>query len=220
MEYADDVDFIDEERKTLDELLPIAARKLKKENLFMNEAKTEFTHVYLPQANEKTDDGKAIPGTEEWRKSNILGSQMFSSTDIMNRCIRGNLAFQSFWKMWIQGSRIPLIKKLRLYDATCVSMMLYNCNSWSSPKHILDKLDACHRKHLRTITQHRWPNSLISNKSLYTMCNTVPLSVRVSQQRWNTLGHVLRMPDNTTAQCALDFAVIGATKYKPRRGRH
>ena len=33
-------------------------------------------------------------------------------------------------------------------------------------------------------------------------------------------GHVLRMPENTPAQMALEFAVIGAKKYKGRRGRH
>ena len=48
MEYADNVDFIDEKKDTLDRLLPITAKILKESNVFMkNEAKTEFTHVYL-----------------------------------------------------------------------------------------------------------------------------------------------------------------------------
>ena len=53
MEYADDVDFIDEEKDTLDRLLPIAAKILKESNLFMNEAKTEFTHVYLSDTGKR-----------------------------------------------------------------------------------------------------------------------------------------------------------------------
>ena len=69
-----------------------------------------------------------------------------------------------------EDQKIPLTIKIRPYDATCVSRMLYNCNSWATPKTFLDKLDACHKKHLRTITNHRWPHSVISNDALYKMC--------------------------------------------------
>jgi hypothetical protein len=52
MEYADDVDFTDEGKDTLDRLLPIAANILKESNLFMNEVKTEFI-VYLSDAQKR-----------------------------------------------------------------------------------------------------------------------------------------------------------------------
>ena len=220
MEYADDVDFIDEEKDILDRLLPVAAQNLKDSNLFMNEAKTEFTHVYLSDTQEKEENDKPLRGKEDWRKSKILGSLLCSSSDIEARCVMGNIAFQSFWKIWIRGSKIPLTKKLQLYNATCVSIMLYNCNSWAAPKAAIDKLDACHRKHLRTITGHKWPDSLISNEALYKMCKTTPLSTKVRQLRWTMFGHVLRMPEDTPAQKALEFAIVGSSKYKARKGRH
>ena len=52
------------------------------------------------------------------------------------------------------------------------------------------------------------------------MCNTTPLSMKVTKQRWAMFGHVLRMPTDTPAQKALEFAVVGANKYKARKGRH
>ena len=220
MEYADDVDFLDEEKEPLDRLLPIAAEQLEAVNLFMNEAKTEHTHVYLSHKHEESENGDPTRGEETWRKSMILGSRLCSSTDIAARCVTGNIAFKSFWKLWIRGSKIPLAKKLRLYNATCVPLMLYNCNSWAAPKAALDKLDVSHRKHLRTITGHHWPDSIISNEALYKMCDTVPLSTRVAQQRWSMFSHVLRMPQETPAQKALEFAISGANKYRARTGRH
>ena len=51
MEYADDVDFLDEEKETLTRLLPVAAEQLKEANLFENEVKTEFTHIHTYLAN-------------------------------------------------------------------------------------------------------------------------------------------------------------------------
>ena len=214
MEYADDVEFIDEEKEELQQLLPTASKTLKDVNLFINEAKTEFTHVYL------SDHQEGVRGEEDWRKNKILGSRLCSSSDITARCIMGNSAFRSFWKLWIRGSKIPLAKKLQLYNATCVSLMVYNCNSWAAPKAAMEKLDVCHRKHLRKITGHQWPNSLISNKALYKKCNTIPLSTKVVQLRWSMFGHVLRMAEDTPAQKALEFAVTGSQKYKARRGRH
>ncbi|XP_035669024.1 uncharacterized protein LOC118411098 [Branchiostoma floridae] len=60
MEYAGDVDLLDEERDPLESLLPVAAKTLKDSNLFVNEGKTEFTDVYLAD--------KPLRGEEEWRK--------------------------------------------------------------------------------------------------------------------------------------------------------
>ena len=220
MEYADDVDFLHEEKKPLDQLQPVAAEKLKVDNLFMNETKTEFSHVYLAETTETDSNGKGLRGNESWRKNRTLGSLVCSTADITARCIQGNVAFHSLRKLWSRRTKIPLKTRLRLYNAYCVSIMLYNCNSWAVPKAMLDKLDACHRRHLRYITGHCWPKSLITNQALYELCNEAPLSSKVAKQRWSMLGHILRMDPDTPAQRALDFAVSSSQAYQARQGRH
>ena len=112
MEYAHNVDFLDEEKETLTRLLPVAAEQLKEANLFVNEAKTEFTHIHLSGKQEQSRNDNPVRGEEKWRKSKTLGSLLCSSSDIAARCIMGNIAFQSFWKIWIRGSKIPLMTKL------------------------------------------------------------------------------------------------------------
>ena len=219
-EYADDVDFADEEREPLDSLLQTACTQLRVWNLLVNESKTEFTHIYLADTSEADDQGAATRGNETWRSRKSLGSMLCSSTDIMHRCVLGNLSFHSFWSMWMRGPKIPLQKRLQVYQAICVSTMLYNCSSWAAPKTILNKLDACHRRHLRSILGIHWPHSTISNEALYKRCNTRPLSEMVAEARWNMLGHVLRMDRNAPAQRALQYAVEGAQMYSGRRGRH
>ena len=66
----------------------------------------------------------------------------------------------------------------------------------------------------------KWPNSMISNKTLYNRCGTTPLSKRASLSRWKMLGHVLRSPENSPAQSALCFAVDAMKNFKGRVGRH
>ena len=142
---------------------------------------------------------------------------MCSSKDIMHHCVLGNLSLRSFWSIWMRGPKIPLQKRLHVYHAMCVSTMLYNCSSWAAPKAILNKLDACHRRHLRSILGIHWPHSTISNEALYKRCKTRPPSEMAADARWKMLGHVLRMNQDAPAQNALLYAVEGAQKYKGRR---
>ncbi len=214
-EYADDVDFNDEEKETLRTLLPIATEILKDWNLFVNEGKTEFMHVYLAMSGEKDEKGNVIAGNELWRKSITLGSMLCSREDITRRISLGYAAFNKYNKAW--NNKIPLSKRLLLYEALVVSVMMYNSSCWAAPKSVLEKLDVVHRRHLRTILNYRYPN-IISNDNLYRRCNAEPLSVRVDRNRWRMLGHVLRGPTEGPAYNSLVFA-INTLQYPGRVGR-
>ena len=203
-EYADDVDFNDEDEENLRILLPLATEVLNDWNLFVNEDKTEFTRVYLAKASEKDENGKKIAGNESWRKSITLGSMLCSKEDITRRICLGYSAFNKYNKAW--NNKIPLKKRLLLYEALVVSVMMYNSSCWAAPKSVLEKLDVVHRRHLRSILNYRYPN-IISNKNLYSRCNAEPLSVRVDRNRWRMLGHVLRGPSNGPAYTSLVYAI-------------
>ena len=211
-EYADDVDFNDEEEENLRAILPVATAILKKWNLFVNESKTDFTHVYLANSREKDSAGNPVAGNEEWRKSITLGSMLCSKADISRRISLGYAAFNNYKKAW--NKKIPLQKRLLLYEALVVSVLMYNSSCWAAPKSVLEKLDVVHRRHLRSILNYRHPN-IISNVNLYKRCNTEPLSVRVVHSRWRMLGHVLRGPLEGPAYSSLTFAIN--TLAKPGR---
>lgn len=218
-EYADDVDFVDEEKSNLEYMLPICKEILEEWNLFVNESKTEFTHFYLADKNEVDDKGEPLRGREPWRSSISLGSKLCSSEDVNRRCVLANSAFQNYNKVWEQGKRIPLKTRLKIYEAQVVSILMYNCNSWAASKQLLHNLDVCHRNHLRRIINMTYPN-IIRNKTLYKRCDTVPLSERVGCARWRMLGHILRSDNNSPAQLALHFAVESQSVMKGRVGRH
>ena len=136
-----------------------------------------------------------------------------------NRCLLSNITFQSFKKVWM-NSKITLERKLKVYEAQVVSIIMYNSSCWAAPAAVLEKLDICHRKHLRTIMNIWWPRSMISNDTLYKRCNTTPLSVRAALSRWKMLGHVLRSPENSPAPSALCFAVDDMNSMPGRVGWH
>ena len=197
-EYADDADFADEDEDKLHQLLPICKEILSEWNLLVNESKTEFEKFYLAGSDEMDGKGEPIKNREPWRKSVSLGSKLCSKEDIQHRIILGNVAFEKYKKVWMQGSKINLKIKIKIYEAYVTSVMLYNCNSWATPQNLFDKLDICHRKHLRQILKMTYP-IIISNKALYKRCGVTPLSERVTYARWKMLGHVLRIDCSSPA---------------------
>ena len=212
-EYADDVDFLDDDIIKLQFIQAVASHVLPQWNLNMNTTKTEFVDFHLAQKDDADFE------KEDWRVSRLLGSLMCSIHDIKQRCIKGNIAFNSFKAVWLEGRRIPLTKLIVIYEAMVVSVIMYNCSSWAATKDVLEKLDVCHRKHLRQILKIKWPTT-ITNVKLYEICKTTPLSLRVKTSRWKMFGHILRSPENSPAALSLQFAVSQISELKGRRGRH
>ncbi|GFR95709.1 hypothetical protein ElyMa_006279400 [Elysia marginata] len=79
-----------------------------------------------------------------------------------------------------------------------------------------NKLDTFHRKQLRNILDIHYP-TLISNKSLYKICNETPLSVQTVESRWRLFGHILRRDNDIPANRAMQayFNTL-TTKFRGR----
>ena len=75
---------------------------------------------------------------EPWRSSRSLASLLCSQADIKHMTI---LASSDFNKISLEESKIPLTKKLLVYEAQVISVLLCNFGCWSAPKNILFKLD-------------------------------------------------------------------------------
>ena len=218
-EYADDVDFLDEEEICLQFILPVANNVLKEWSLNINCTKTEFVKFFLAEKGVLDSKNQPVRDNEPWRKTKLLGSFMCSAYDIERRCISGNIAFNNYKNIWLQGKIISIQRLVQVYEAMVVSVIMYNCSSWAVPNDKLKQLDVCHRSHLRQILKIKWPTT-ITNEKLYNICKTRPLSERVKHARWKMFGHILRSPENTPAALALSYAVAGTKHLQGRRGRH
>ena len=106
-EYSDDVDFMDTDGDALKALFLTAKDVFSQWNLQINETKTEFVHFRIADRHELMEDGRTpLRGNEEWCSTKLLGSLMCSVKDIGRRCMLGNIAFQTFKKVWM-NSKIP-----------------------------------------------------------------------------------------------------------------
>ena len=111
----------------------------------------------------------------------------------------------------MKKTKISVDRKLKIYEAQVVSIIIYNCNSWAAPATSFKYLDVTHRRHLRTTLNIKWPTGFITNADLYKRCNTTPLSGRVIAFRWRMLRHTLRSMEDSPAYLSILFAINSET---------
>ena len=81
--------------------------------------------------------------------------------------------------------------RIKLYKSLVKSILLYNCGTWALTLTEEERLNAYHRKQLKTILNVRYPKK-ITNKSLYRICRGKPLSLQILSARRSLFGYIQR----------------------------
>jgi hypothetical protein len=86
--------------------------------------------------------------------------------------------------------------KLRLFKASCLSILLYGCETWILTPQLIKKLEVYQRDSYRImmdINQHR---DHMTNVELYKLVDQLPLGEMIRIRQLTFVGHCLRMTDN------------------------
>ena len=110
-----------EKRRT--KLLKIAKNVLVRDNLKINESKTEHTVL---KGGDKL--------SESWRNTKKLGSLLGSSEDIMRRKQLSIAATRNLDNIWIRNTSIRKTTRIKLYKTLIKPILLYNCGTWGITK--------------------------------------------------------------------------------------
>ena len=200
--YADDCDFENDDKEKTRLINEIAA--LKEENLFVNESKTEHTTIKRGERIQET-----------WRGVKKLGSLPGDSEDLTRRKQLSCAAFNKIKSMWLSKKHINIKRRLEIYNSLVKSVLLYNGCTWGLTKAELDKLDAHHRKQLRTL----WKRRKMNNKEVYELSKAMPIREEIKESRWKMFVHALRLHLKTPAQQAMTYYFQEETSLKKYRGR-
>ena len=206
--YADDVDFLSSRGTDFQSCLPVIGDTLKQWDLTVNSAKTEFTHI------ERFSDCIA----EEWRLTRKLGSLLGDREDVSRRMQLATGAFQRLWGLWVRGSQVRENRRVKLYNAFITPILLYNCSTWGVPSNVIKRLEAFHRRQLRTVVGIKYPQ-VIKNSELYKRTNSQPLGETIVRARWRLFGHVLRLNDDVPARVMMAAYFENPSSAATWRGR-
>ena len=140
---------------------------------------------------------------------------MGSSASDLKR--RKALAWTAFWKLgqlW-KSTTIPISTKVKLFHTTCVTVLLYGCESWVISKDMENKINSfgtsCYRIMLNIKRVDRVPNSTI-----YNLTETAPLVEKARTRQLKFVGHILRLPDDEPVK---EYALYVPTHGKRKPGR-
>ena len=186
--YADDVDFILQNKEEAEENIATIEHELGRYNLQVNTSKTEITEVHKKK--------------DEWKKVRKLGSLLDTGNDVTRRKALAAAAHKDMFKIWVRNEKISEHRLIRIYRALVEPILLYNCGSWALTKKEEESLDAFHRRQLRRTLGIKWTEK-VSTKELYDRTGCSPISNKIREARWKLFGHILRLSQEAPAQLAM-----------------
>ena len=212
LDFADDIALLESSIPRAQSQLSRTADAAADLGLIISAPKTEYmTFNCQPQPSLQVY-GNPINHVTNFR---YLGSMMGSSASDLKR--RKALAWTAFWKLehlW-KSATIPISTKVKLFDTTCVTVLLYGCESWIISKDMENKINSfgtsCYRIMLNIKRIDRVPNATI-----YSLTETAPLVERARIRQLKFIGHVLRLPDDEPVR---EYALYVPTHGKRKPGR-
>ena len=153
--------------------------------------------------------------TELWRNAKKLGSLLGDKEDINRRKQLSIISMNKYESLWIKKEHLNKHLRIELYKKLIKLVLLYNSSTWGLTANDELKLDTFHRKQLRRVIRKRYLDK-ISNAKLYERCKTYPISLQITELRWQKFGHILRLDQNTPAYTSMlyYFSTSSVGRYK------
>ena len=114
-------------------------------------------------------------------KTKKLATYLSMDKEIFHRKALTLVAMNNLWILW-HKNKISQNKKLRMFNAYILPILLYNYSTWSLTKTSEEKLDAFHRRLLQRVIGVFWPEK-IPNEELYCKTSQIKLSSTIRNRR-------------------------------------
>ena len=192
LNFADDIALLEFTLLWAQAQLTSTAAAAKDLGLIISVPKTEYMTVNCHSNPTLQVYGESINRVTDFR---YLGSKMASASSDFKR--RKVLAWSAFWKLerlW-RSSQLSISTKVKLSYTTCVTILLYGCESWGISHDMESKINAfaisCYRIMLNIKRKDHVPNTMI----YHSMTNSEPLIHHVRNRQFRFLGHTLCIPE-------------------------
>ena len=136
----------------------------------------------------------------------IISKDGGNSEDVKSRIAKAQGVFSQLKNFW-KNRKISLQTKIRILEATVMTVVRYGSQAWAPRKTDKNLLDVFQRNCLRIVLgsllfETRLTDR-ISNSRLYEKCGSIPLSRAIMKERLRWLGHVLWMKDDRLPKIVL-----------------
>jgi len=201
LDYADDIALLSDDMSSATELLNLVERETKIIGLELNKKKTEFM-AFKQQGIVTTLDDVALKQVDDFQ---YLGTYIASTKrDINIRIAKAWSALSRMDVVW--KSNLEKGLKIRFFQATIETVMLYGSDSWTLTDSLRRRLNGTYTRMLRAVFRVSWRQHL-TNHQLY---GTLPrVTDIIKERRTSFAGHCWRSKDEPVA---------GLLLWQPRHG--
>lgn len=200
LQYADDCAFVSHTPQDLQSVLNAAVRAYGRMGLTININKTEVICQWNanipPTPPIFTIAGEPLSVVPSFRYlGSVLSDDNTIDNEVQNRIKQASAAFGRLRRRVFQNKNLHLNTKIGVYQAVCITTLLYSCESWVTYSRYIKTLEQFHIRCLQRILGITWHDRVPHNEILRrTGCRSIEVTVTLHQLRW--LGHVIRMPYN------------------------
>ena len=191
--FADDVALLENSAVRAQKQLDAYKENAAKVGLRLNIKKTEQMQLNQPKDANITKlvvDGQEIAVVDDFK---YLGSYVGSTEkDVNTRIALAWVAFARL-KPLLRASRPTIEFKIRLFNAACISILLYGCESWVLTEPLKKKLDTFARTCYRIILGVKQVEVHMKNDELYKKVSQYPIRDQIRERQLKFTGHCLRM---------------------------
>ena len=175
--------------------------------------KTKIMKANTKSKNVVTVDGKPLEETDCFT---YLGSKINKTggteEDTKARIQKARVAFLMLSKIW-KSKLIKLKTKMRIFNSSVKSVLLYSSETWRITKHTVNKIQTFVNRCLRRIMNVKWSDK-VSNNTLWTKTNQLPVEIEIKRRKWRWIGHTLRKPTSSITRQALTWNPQGKRTAK------
>ena len=173
------------------------------------------------KANTKCKNVVTVGGKplEETYCFTYLGSKINKTggteEDTKARIKKTRVVFLMLSKIW-KSKLIKLKTKMRIFNYSIKSVLLYSSETWRITKHTVNKIQTFVNRCLRRIMNVKWSDK-VSNNTLWTKTNQLPVEIEIKRRKLRYIGHSLRKPTSSITRQALTWNPQGKIKIgRPR----
>ena len=218
-DFADDLGLVADSIDQLTDALEVLQEEAAKVGLKINWLKTKIMAIEPPSPVSPPENITVCGAPVEVVKNftylgSVLSNEGSIEEEVCSRVSKASSIVGRLNNLW----RMPHISrrtKMRIYNASVGSVLLYAAETWPLKSTILSMIDVCQTKQLRRIQGLRW-DDFVSNARLLALTSQVPFSVQIAHRTLRWFGHLLRMPTTTPARIVYDFDAKAHGWSRPR----
>ena len=211
LEFADDIALLENNQECAQQQLDNLCATAHQVGLEINAGKTKVVTYNLPENTIIELEGNPLEKVDDFQ---YLGSYVGSTEKDLKH--RKGKAWSAFWKLDnIWTSKADLTLKLKLFNSSVLSVLLYGSETWVLTPKLQKLLNSFYVTCLRIILGIDQEDH-VTNDAVHRQAGTRPLTSTTQERQLRYLGHCLRRPqEDIITELALYYPSHG----KRSRGR-